>query len=122
MRSRVVRQAFARCPGRIAHVMRGGALGMLVDQKMNDGSEARLFGQPAMTAPALAGTALRLVVEPALVLPHSENRLAGQATLTQQVNDMLERRIRAKPEAWLWLHQRRPKQLMTHCPRNDTVS
>ncbi len=30
----------------LAHVMRGGALGMLVDQKMNDGIEARLFGHP----------------------------------------------------------------------------
>ncbi len=30
-----------------------------MDQKMNDGVEATLFGRPAMTAPAMAALALR---------------------------------------------------------------
>lgn len=113
----------------LAHVMRGGSLGMLVDQKMNDGIEARFFGHPAMTAPALAAIALRqrcpvipgridrigparlrLVVEPPLPLPDSGDRIADQALLTQQVNDVLERWIRSRPESWLWLHRRWPKQ------------
>jgi hypothetical protein len=38
----------------LAHLRRGGFLGMLLDQKMNDGIAARLFGERAMTAPALA--------------------------------------------------------------------
>ena len=54
---------FAKGPrsarGALAHVMRGGAFGMLVDQKMDDGIEAQLFGHHATTAPALAGIALR---------------------------------------------------------------
>lgn len=113
----------------LAHVVRGGSLGMLVDQKMNDGIEARLFGHPAMTAAALAVIALRrrcpvipgrierigparlrLVVEPPLLLPDSGDRLADQAALTQDVNDLLERWIRARPESWLWLHRRWPKE------------
>ena len=117
----------------LAHVLRGGALGMLVDQKMNDGVEARLFGHPAMTATALAAIALRqrcpvipghiervgparlrLVVEPALVLPDTGDRIADQMTLTQQVNDVLEKWIKAKPESWLWLHRRWPKELTQH--------
>ena len=125
----------------LAHVMRGGALGMLVDQKMNDGIEARLFGHPAMTAPALAGIALRqrcpvipgrierlgparlrLVVDTPLTLPDTGNRIADQAMLTQQVNDVLERWIRARPEAWLWLHRRWPERLTHTNPRNDTMS
>ena len=125
----------------LAHVMRGGALGMLVDQKMNDGIEARLFGHPAMTAPALAGIALRqrcpvipgrierlgparlrLVVDTPLTLPDTGDRIADQAMLTQQVNDVLERWIRARPEAWLWLHRRWPRQLMQIDPTNDTAS
>ena len=125
----------------LAHVMRGGALGMLVDQKMNDGIEARLFGHPAMTAPALAAIALRqrcpvipgrierigparlhLVVEAPLHLPDTGSRIADQAALTQQVNDVLERWIRAKPEAWLWLHRRWPKHLVRKRPSNDTTS
>ncbi|MBE7211777.1 MAG: lauroyl acyltransferase [Gluconacetobacter diazotrophicus] len=114
----------------LTHVLRGGSLGMLVDQKMNDGIEARLFGLPAMTAPALAAIALkrrcpvipgrverlgparlRLVVEPPLPLPDSGDRVADQAALTQQINDLLERWIRAAPGSWLWLHRRWPRSL-----------
>ncbi len=124
----------------LAHVMRGGALGMLVDQKMNDGIEARLFGHPAMTAPALASIALRqrcpvipgrierlgparlrLVVDAPLTLPDTGNRIADQAALTQQVNDVLERWIRAQPEAWLWLHRRWPKRLTHNRPLADAA-
>ncbi len=111
----------------LAHLSRGGRLAMLMDQKMNDGIEARFFGRPAMTAPALAALALRLrcpvipayverigaarfrvTCEPPLVLPDTGNRPADVATLTQVVNDTLERWIRAKPESWLWLHRRWP--------------
>lgn len=112
----------------LAHLSRGGRLAMLMDQKMNDGIEARFFGRPAMTAPALAALALRLrcpiipsyvertgparfrvTCEPPLVLPDTGNRPADIATVTQMVNDTLERWIRAKPESWLWLHRRWPK-------------
>lgn len=112
----------------LAHLSRGGRLAMLMDQKMNDGIEARFFGRPAMTAPALAALALRLrcpvipgyverlsparfrvTCEPPLALPDTGNRPADIATLTQMVNDTLERWIRTKPESWLWLHRRWPK-------------
>ncbi len=112
----------------LAHLSRGGRLGMLMDQKMNDGIEARFFGRPAMTAPALAALALRLrcpvipgfverlgparfrvTCEPPLALPNTGNRTADITSLTQTVNDTLERWIRAKPESWLWLHRRWPK-------------
>ena len=112
----------------LAHLARGGRLGMLMDQKMNDGIEARFFGRPAMTAPALAVLALRLrcpvipgfverigparfrvTCERPLALPDTGDRTADIANLTQMVNDTLERRIRAKPESWLWLHRRWPK-------------
>ena len=98
-----------------------------MDQKMNDGIEARFFGRPAMTAPALAALALRLrcpvipgfverlgparfrvTCEPPLALPDTGNRTVDIASLTQTVNDTLERWIRAKPESWLWLHRRWP--------------
>ncbi len=112
----------------LAYLSRGGRLAMLMDQKMNDGIEARFFGRPAMTAPALAALALRLrcpvipayverlgparfrvVCEPPLILPDSGDRAADVARLTQTVNDTMERWIRAKPESWLWLHRRWPK-------------
>ena len=125
-------QMFAKGPNgakqAMKHLMAGGRLGMLMDQKMNDGIEARFFGRPAMTAPALAALALRLrcpvipgyvertgparfrvTCEPPLTPPDTSNRSADVATLTQIVNDTLERWIRAKPESWLWLHRRWPK-------------
>ncbi len=111
----------------LAHLARGGRLAMLMDQKMNDGIEARFFGRPAMTAPALAVLALRLrcpvlpsfverlgparfrvTCEPPLALPDTGDRTTDIASLTQTVNDTLERWIRAKPESWLWLHRRWP--------------
>ncbi len=109
----------------LAHMRRGGYLGMLVDQKMNDGIEARLFGLPAMTAPAAAALALRfrcpvipghvervgparlrLVAEAPLALPDTGDRQADILALTQAINDCLERWIRQRPESWLWLHRR----------------
>ncbi len=112
----------------LAHLRSGGHLGVLMDQKMNDGIAARFFGRDAMTAPALAAMALRyrcrvipghvqrlgparfrLVVEPPMALPDSGDRQADILALTQAVNDMLERWIAARPESWLWLHRRWPK-------------
>ena len=116
----------------VAHLRDGGFLAMLVDQKQNDGIASRFFGLPAMTAPAAASFALhfrcplipalaqrigparlRLVVEPALPLPATGDRKADIATLTQDVNDVLERWIRADPASWLWLHRRWPKPQST---------
>lgn len=103
---------------------------MLVDQKMNDGVEATFFGRPAMTAPALAAMALRyrcavipgyverlgparlrIVVEPPMALPDTGDKKEDLRLLVQQVNDRLESWIRRKPESWLWLHRRWPKEL-----------
>ncbi len=112
----------------VRHLARGGHLGMLMDQKMNDGIEARFFGREAMTAPAPATLALRfgcrvipghvqrlgparfrVVVEPPLPLPSSGVRQADVLALTQSINDVIERWVRERPESWLWLHRRWPK-------------
>ena len=113
----------------LQHLRRGGFVGLLQDQKMNDGVEARFFGLKAMTASAIAVLALRIgcpvlpgyaqrigparfrvVCEAPLALPASGNREADIAALTQAVNDRLESWIRAAPESWLWLHRRWPKE------------
>lgn len=114
----------------LAYVSKGGRLGMLVDQKMNDGVEALFFGRPAMTAPALAAMALRyrcpvipgyverlgparlrIIVEAPLQLPDTGDKKQDLTLLVQMVNDRLEQWIRKKPESWLWLHRRWPKEL-----------
>jgi Kdo2-lipid IVA lauroyltransferase/acyltransferase len=122
--------------GSLSHLRNGGYLGMLVDQKMNDGIEARLFGLPAMTAPAVAALALRfrcpvipghverigparfrLIPEKPLTLPNTGDRQADILQLTQMVNDCLERWIREQPHAWLWLHRRFPKHVVPKTTR-----
>jgi KDO2-lipid IV(A) lauroyltransferase len=112
----------------LAHLQGGGLLGMLIDQKMNDGIPVPFFGRDAMTAPALAQLALRfqcpvipiqmvrlgparfrLVWEPALEVPCTGNRHADVRTLTAAMNRVVERWVRERPESWLWLHRRWPK-------------
>lgn len=116
--------------GALRHLAGGGFLGLLMDQKLNEGIEVPFFGHGAMTAPALASLALRfrcpvvpghverlgpgelrLVVEPPLPLPDTGDRQADIATLTRAVNARLERWIADRPADWLWLHRRWPKTL-----------
>src|SRR4029077_20713773 len=111
----------------IAALRRGTHLGLLADQKMNDGIPVPFFGRPAMTAPALAvlalrfdcdvlplrverldGARFRVTVFPPLPLPHSGEPHADAAALMARVNAILEAWIRDRPEQWLWLHQRWP--------------
>jgi KDO2-lipid IV(A) lauroyltransferase len=113
----------------MGHLAKGGNLGLLMDQKMNDGVEARLFGHAAMTAPAMAAFAqrfrcpvipgyverigparFRLTCEPVMPVPETGDRKADMLAMTQAMNDTLERWIRAKPESWLWMHRRWPKE------------
>lgn len=111
----------------IAALQSGRILGMLVDQKMNDGIAAPFFGIEAMTAPALAqlglrfkcpimpvqiirlkGCRFRLVAHPPLQLTETGNRQADLRAAMTQVNAILESWIRQRPEQWLWLHRRWP--------------
>jgi Kdo2-lipid IVA lauroyltransferase/acyltransferase len=111
----------------IAALRRGAHLGLLADQKMNDGIPVPFFGRPAMTAPALAvltfrfdcdvlplrverldGARFRVTVFPPLPLPRSGVPHADAAALMARVNATLEMWIRGRPEQWLWVHQRWP--------------
>ncbi len=112
----------------ILALRRGQHLGMLVDQKLNEGVAVPFFGRDAMTAPALAQLALkfgcpvvparverlegahfRLTVYPPLELHHSGDRQADIAAAMAEVNALIEGWIRARPEQWLWLHRRWPE-------------
>lgn len=108
----------------------GGFLGLLVDQKMNDGVCATFFGLEAMTAPALAALALRyrctiipghvervgparfrLICEAPMALPQTGVAADDRQSITQAMNDRLEAWIRERPGSWLWLHRRWPKPI-----------
>lgn len=109
-------------------LLKGGEhIGMLVDQKMNDGIAVPFFGRDAMTAPALAQLAQRFAapvvpvriirqrgcrfqvrVEPPLALPSTGDRKADVVETMRRVNGRIEAWIREHPEQWLWVHRRWP--------------
>lgn len=115
--------------GALRHLTGGGYLGVLMDQKMNDGIAVEFFGRDAMTAPAVAALALRfrcpvipayvrrigparlrVTCEPALALPDTGDRGKDVALLTRAVNARFEHWIRETPECWFWVHRRWPRQ------------
>jgi len=103
----------------------GQHLGVLMDQKMNDGIAVPFFGRDAMTAPAIAelalrfdcpvvpvhierltGATFRIIVEPPLEIRITGDRTTDVAALLQQINSCIEKWVVAHPEQWLWLHNR----------------
>ncbi|MBI3419269.1 MAG: lauroyl acyltransferase [Proteobacteria bacterium] len=106
------------------YLKKGGHLGILVDQKMNEGLKLKFFGRDAMTAPAVAAMALRLDVPMVMIrtqrlkatrfrisferMPTAgeKNDPAAEAKIMQAINDRLEAWIRDDPAQWLWLHNR----------------
>jgi KDO2-lipid IV(A) lauroyltransferase len=103
----------------------GHHLGMMVDQKMNDGIPAPFFGRDAMTSTALVDLALRfdcpvvptrvervggarfrLVIDPPMELVKTGQRIADIAANTARINAIVEGWVRERPDQWLWLHNR----------------
>jgi KDO2-lipid IV(A) lauroyltransferase len=111
----------------LARLAEGHHLGLLVDQKMNDGIAVPFFGRAAMTAPALAQLGLRsgcpviparierlgparfrvTVCEPIAFETKGSRAETTLAAMTQ-VNALLETWIRERPGEWLWIHNRWP--------------
>jgi len=111
----------------LGKLRQGGHLGMLVDQKMNDGIAVPFFGRDAMTAPALAAFALkfqcpvvpahvirledarfRIVFQPPLQIAETGDQHADILAVMTQVNRLIEDWVRSYPEQWMWLHKRWP--------------
>jgi KDO2-lipid IV(A) lauroyltransferase len=111
----------------LRHLSKGGHVGILNDQKMNDGIAVPFFGRDAMTAPAAAQLSKRLNVP---VFPLRTERLGGARfritilaplehsntgtkddsarDMLIRYNSLLESWIRERPGQWLWLHRRWP--------------
>lgn len=103
-------------------------VGMLVDQKMNDGMAVPFFGRDAMTAPALAAMALKfkcpimparivrtngahfqIVLGEPFLAESTGDREADILRVMTRVNDTIETWVRENPDQWMWLHNRWPK-------------
>lgn len=103
----------------VRHLRGGGVLAILIDQHMDQGAPLTFFGKPAMTATSAADLALKydallvpvygirrpdgigfdLIAE--APVPH-----ADPLTMTQALNDSLERRVGAHMGQWIWTHRR----------------
>ncbi len=105
----------------IKAVKAGKAVGMLVDQKMNDGEAVPFFGRDAMTATAAISMAMKLEVpllaarvvrthgvhfhvtlQPPVI--YDKNTDAKAAML--ELHRIFEYWIREHPAQWFWVHNR----------------
>jgi KDO2-lipid IV(A) lauroyltransferase len=106
---------------------RGEPLGLLLDQKLNEGEPVPFFGRDAYTATAGVSMALRVgapmlpvrfervgkvkflvTIHPPLDIPLTGDRAADAVTVAKAFNAMLESWIRERPGQWFWVHKRWP--------------
>ena len=108
----------------ISILKKNGNIGMLIDQKMNDGIRTKFLGYDAMTASAIAKFALRFKcpIIPSVCfrekglkfklkyLPKiSYKKIANLKTeekIMNYLNKYVESWIKEKPEQWIWIHNR----------------
>jgi len=105
--------------GFVGHLKAGNSIGILIDVYATDGAKLLFFGQPAPTATSTAEWALKYG---AVVIPIYGVRQADglsfeivldapippgdPETVTQGLNDSLERMVRRHMEQWFWIHRR----------------
>jgi KDO2-lipid IV(A) lauroyltransferase len=112
----------------LAAMKSGRHIAMLVDQKKNDGIAVPFFGREAMTENSIAvfalrfdcalvpvrcdrlpGARFRITAEPPLAITRTGDDAGDALALMAQVNGVLERWIRERPDHWFWLHRRWPE-------------
>lgn len=103
---------------------KNGNIGMLIDQKMNDGIETRFFGFKTMTASAIAKFSLKFKcpIIPAVCKRVNGNKfiikyfspisykkissLKTELKVMNFLNKYVEEWIKENPEQWIWVHNR----------------
>ncbi len=104
----------------------GHSLGILIDQKYNEGMNIPFFNLPAMTNPIFAqlsqryrcplipirvvrindGCTFRLEIHPPLESFNVDGTPRPIEDIIKDAHNLLEEWIKEKPEHWLWLHNR----------------
>ena len=102
----------------------GGNIGMLIDQKMNDGISTKFFNKNVMTASAIAKFALKFKcpIIPAFCIrecgtkfrieylePISYQKiksLSSEEKIMNYLNKIVEVWIKKYPDQWIWVHNR----------------
>jgi KDO2-lipid IV(A) lauroyltransferase len=102
-------------------------IGMLVDQKQDEGVAVPFFGRDAMATTAPAALARRMdvpivgarvirlqgchfkVIVTELTIAKTADREADVIETTKQISALFEQWIRETPEQWFWVHRRWPR-------------
>lgn len=103
----------------VRHIRKGGVMGILTDVHAPEGARTMFMGKPAATSTVISDLAIK---NNALLVPiygvrqpdgitfkvdvHKPIDLSDSLTMTQQINDDLERMVRRHPEQWFWVHKR----------------
>lgn len=103
----------------------GRYLGILIDQKYNEGVSAPFFGIPAMTNPVfvqlcqkfgcplvpvqnrrVSGSGFKITVHEPLDIVDDKGEPLPVEVVIERAHALLETWIKEAPEQWLWLHRR----------------
>ncbi|MGD8376622.1 MAG: lysophospholipid acyltransferase family protein [Acidobacteriota bacterium] len=105
----------------------GRSVALVIDQNFRDAGRVFVdfFGRPAATTPTLGVLAVRtgapvlpvfswpeadgryrIEYRPEVLPVDTEDRAADALDLTRRCTGLIEAQIRARPEYWLWMHQR----------------
>ena len=105
----------------------GGTLGILIDQKYNEGIAVPFFGRPAMTNPIFVqlgqkykcpvvpsriertgGANFKITIHEPMTLTDANGANLPAEQVIAQAHGLMENWITEKPGDWLWLHRRWP--------------
>jgi KDO2-lipid IV(A) lauroyltransferase len=102
----------------------GGNIGMLIDQKMNDGILTKFFNKDVMTASAIAKFALKFkcpIIPAFCIREYGTNfrieylepitygkikSLSSEEKIMNYLNKIVEKWIKKYPDQWIWIHNR----------------
>ena len=103
----------------IRYLKMGNCIAILFDQVMGKGEPLKFFGKTAYTATSVAKMAVKY---DAVLIPFFSERQSDGVNfelyfeksiphgdpkkMTQQLNDILEKRVRENMDQWLWTHKR----------------
>jgi len=106
-----------------------GHIGILVDQKMNEGIAVDFFGRKAMTAPAIAllalkyecpviairvirteGAHFKVTIFPPMEIEKTGDSEMDILNLMTRISKVIGDWIRDNPSQWIWVHNRWPDE------------